>query len=212
MDYLKDPDAIYAKSFAAIRAETDFGAMPADIAGIAERMIHACGMVDLVRDIVFSSDVAHAAAGALSSGASVIADCEMVRSGIIPSLLPAGNEVICRLNDDGVDVQARKERTTRSAAQVALWQPVLAGSVVVVGNAPTALFALLEALDGGAPKPAAILAMPVGFVGAAEAKAALAADPRGVPFLTLQGRRGGSAIASAALNALSKIARSRAAA
>lgn len=212
MDYLKDPTAIYAKSFATIRDEVDFTALPADIADVVERMIHACGMTDLVDDVAFSNDVVRVAMLALQNGAPIITDCKMVRSGIISSLLPTGNEVVCFLNEDSVPDLAHAQKTTRSAAQVALWHEHLAGSIVVIGNAPTALFALLEAIDNGAPKPAAILAAPVGFVGAEESKAELAANPRGVEFLTLKGRRGGSAIASASLNAISKLARDKVAA
>ena len=212
MDYLKDPTAIYAKSFATIRDEVDFAALPADIADVVERMIHACGMVDLAGEVAFSDDVIAVSTRALQNGAPIITDCEMVRSGIIASLLPAGNDVMCFLNEDNVPDLAHSQKTTRSAAQVALWQEQLAGSIVVIGNAPTALFALLEAIDNGAPKPAAILAAPVGFVGAAESKAELAANPRGIPYITLTGRRGGSAIASASLNAISKLARDKVAA
>jgi len=204
MEYLKDPVAIYAKSFAAIREEADFSDLPTDIADVVERMIHACGMCDLAADIAFSDDAVLAAMQALEKGAPIITDCEMVRSGIITSLLPAGNDVLCFLNEESVPDLARREKTTRSAAQVALWQAHLSGSIVVIGNAPTALFALLETLDRGGVKPAAIIAVPVGFVGAAEAKAELAGNSRSIPFITLQGRRGGSAIASAALNAISK--------
>ncbi|MEP4705080.1 MAG: precorrin-8X methylmutase [Hyphomicrobiales bacterium] len=212
MDYLKDPTAIYAKSFATIRDEVDFTALPTDIGDVVERMIHACGMTDLAADVAYSDNVVASATRALQNGAPIITDCEMVRSGIIASLLPTGNEVMCFLNDDQVPSLARHQKTTRSAAQVSLWHEQLVGSIVVIGNAPTALFALLEAIDAGAPKPAAILAAPVGFVGAAESKAELAANPRGVPFITLTGRRGGSAIASASLNALSKLARDKVAA
>ena len=204
MDYLQDPAAIYAQSFATIRQEVDFSKLPTDIAAIAERMIHASGMVDLLDDLAFSHDVARAASAALAGGYPVIADCEMVRSGIIGAFLLPETAVLCFLNDARVPVLARERKTTRSAAQTALWQPHLAGSVVVIGNAPTALFALLEAIDRGGPKPAAIVAAPVGFVGAAESKAELAGHPRGIPFLTLQGRRGGSAMAASALNAIAK--------
>ncbi|MEM8796848.1 MAG: precorrin-8X methylmutase [Pseudomonadota bacterium] len=208
-DYLKDPAAIYAKSFATIRTEVDLTSLPVGIAAMAERAIHACGMVDLAEDLAYSDDVARAAAAALSDGRPILTDCEMVRAGIIRSLLPAENDVLCMLNDDRVPGLARDLRTTRSAAQVGLWEEFVEGSVILIGNAPTALFALLEALDKGMAKPAAILAMPVGFVGAAEAKAALREDPRGVPFFTLLGRRGGSAIACATLNAASQIALER---
>ena len=212
MDYIKDPTAIYAKSFSTIRAEVDFNQYPSDVAMMVERMIHACGMIDLVGDIQYSDDVALSATRAISNGAPIITDCEMVRSGIIAAFLPANNDVLCHLNDETVPSLARREKTTRSAAQVALWKEHIEGAVIVIGNAPTALFALLEVLDQGAPKPAAIIACPVGFVGAAESKAELAANPRGVPFMTVTGRRGGSAIASAAFNAVSKIARDQLAA
>lgn len=212
MDYLKDPAAIYAKSFKTIRGEVDFSSVPQDVASVAERMIHACGMVDLVEDLTFSDDIVRAAGDAIARGAPILCDCEMVRSGVIASLLPQGNEVVCYLNEETVPARAREQATTRSAAQIALWEPMLAGSVVVIGNAPTALFALLEAIDNGAPRPAAIIASPVGFVGAAEAKAELAENPRGVPFITVRGRRGGSAIASAAMNAIAKLAQERLAA
>lgn len=207
MDYIKDPNAIYAKSFATIRMEVDFSRFPASLAAVVERMIHACGMTDLADDIAFSDDVADAATAALNRGAPILTDCEMVRSGIIPSLLPAENSILCHLNDETVPALARREKTTRSAAQISLWEDVIEGAVIVIGNAPTALFALLEALDQGTAKPAALIGCPVGFVGAAEAKAELAGNARGVPFITVTGRRGGSAIASATLNALAKSAR-----
>lgn len=212
MEYLKNPASIYAKSFATIGAEVDFSLWPADIARVLERMIHACGMVDLGHDLAYSADVVSSSGAALQRGAPVICDCEMVRAGIIQSLLPQANDVLSLLNDDAVPTLANSHKTTRSAAQVELWQPLLNGAVVVIGNAPTALFALLEALDLGCEKPAAILAAPVGFVGAEEAKAELSSNSRGVPFLTLNGRRGGSAITSAALNAIAKHVQERAAA
>lgn len=207
MDYIKDPAAIYAKSFSTIRSEVDFSRFPVDVGVMIERMIHACGMIDLIDDVSYSDDVAARSSEALNLGAPIITDCEMVRSGIIQALLPAGNSVLCYLNNDTVPTHARRQKTTRSAAQVALWKEQIEGAVVVIGNAPTALFALLEALDQGCAKPAAIIACPVGFVGAAESKAELVANSRGVPFITVTGRRGGSAIASAAFNAAAKIAR-----
>lgn len=207
MDYLKDPAAIYAKSFSAIRSEVDLSRFPADVGLVVERMIHACGMVDLIEDISYSGDVAVSAADALNRGAPIITDCEMVRSGIINAFLPAGNDVLCYLNDEAVPTLARQGKTTRSAAQIELWKDQIEGAIIVIGNAPTALFALLDAIDQRVAKPAAIIACPVGFVGAAESKAELAAHPRGVPFITVSGRRGGSAIASAAFNAAAKIAR-----
>lgn len=200
MEYVKDPAAIYECSFATIRGEADLGALPADIEPIAVRIIHACGMTDIPASLRYDLQVAAAARAALANGAPVIADCTAVAAGVMTRLLPAENEIVCTLNDARTRAMAEEAGTTRSAAAVTLWAPHLAGAVVVIGNAPTALFALLEALDQGAPKPAAILAFPVGFVGAAESKQALSDDPRGVPYLTLLGRRGGSAMAAAALN------------
>lgn len=202
MDYLRDPQEIYARSFATVRREADLGRLPASLHPLAVRLVHACGMPDLVADLAFSDDAANAGSAALRSGAAVIADCEMVRAGIIASRLPAENELLCTLNDPAVPARAAKCATTRSAAAVDLWDDRLEGAVVAVGNAPTALFRLLERLDAGAPRPALILGFPVGFVGAAESKDELAGNPRGVPFVTLRGRRGGSAMASAAVNAL----------
>jgi len=202
MDYLKDPAEIYARSFAAIRAEADLSGLPAAMEPVVVRLIHACGMTDLVSDLRFDAGVHAAVRQALSAGVPVLADTEMTARAIILSRLPALNEVICTLNDPSVPDLAVKQGTTRSAAAVSLWRARLKGAVVAIGNAPTALFALLEALDAGAPEPAAILAFPVGFVGAAESKVELAENPRGVPFLTLLGRRGGSALAGAAVNAL----------
>lgn len=202
MRYLKDPAAIYAASFAAIRAETDFSGFEPTARPLAERVAHACGMTDIVADLRVSPGLPEAARGALSAGRPVIADCEMVRAGIIARRLPRGNDILCTLNDPRTAELAGAHATTRSAAAVSLWLPELEGAVVVIGNAPTALFALLEVLDGGGPKPAAILGFPVGFVGAAESKAELHADSRGVHYATLLGRRGGSAMASAALNGL----------
>jgi precorrin-8X/cobalt-precorrin-8 methylmutase len=203
MDYLKDPAEIYARSFAAIRAEADLSGLPAALEPVAVRLIHACGMTDLAADLRFDPGVVAAARQSLSAGIPVLADTEMTARAIIRARLPAANEIVCTLNDPSVPDLARKQGTTRSAAAVSLWGERLEGAVVAIGNAPTALFALLEALDDGALKPAAILAFPVGFVGAAESKAELAGNPRGVPFLTLLGRRGGSALAGAAVNALS---------
>jgi len=202
MNYERDPAAIYAQSFATVRAEANLARMPDSLHPVAIRLIHACGMVDVADDLKFSADVAEAGVAALAGGAPILCDCEMVASGIIRRRLPAENEVIVTLNDPRVEMLARKLKTTRSAAAIVLWREHLEGAVVAVGNAPTALFHLLERLDTGWPKPAAILGFPVGFVGAAESKAELAANPRGVPYLALQGRRGGSAMASAAVNAL----------
>jgi len=202
MEYLRDPAEIYARSFAAIRAEADFSALPAALEPIAVRLVHACGMTDLVADLRYDPGIVQAARTALQAGAPVLADTEMTAAAIIRARLPAENAILCTLNEPAVAGLAAAERTTRSAAAVSLWRDRLAGAVVAIGNAPTALFALLELLDKGAPRPAAILAFPVGFVGAAESKAELAENPRGVPFLTLAGRRGGSPLAGAAVNAL----------
>ncbi len=199
-DYLRDPEQITRRSFAIIRRETDVAGLPADLVEVAYRMVHASGMTDLIRDLAWSPDLAGAARGALASGVPVLVDSRMVASGI--SRLPAGNRVICALDAPDLSRRAASASTTRSAAAVDLWRPHLDGAVCVIGNAPTALFRLLELLDDGAPPPAAIIAAPPGFVGASEAKAALARDSRGVPFLTLRGRRGGSAVAAAAVNAL----------
>lgn len=199
--YEKSPKAIYAKSFATVREEADFSRLPQDLHSTAIRLIHACGMVDIVDDLVFSKDVHAAASSAISAGAPIICDVEMVGAGIIRRYL-GGNDIIVTLNDVRTPDLAKTLGTTRSAAAVELWRDYIEGAVVAIGNAPTTLFYLLEKLDEGWPKPAAILGFPVGFVGAAESKAELAANPRGVPFLALQGRRGGSAIASAAVNAM----------
>ena len=202
LEYLKDPQAIYDASFAIVRDEADLAALPASLESVAVRMIHACGMTDITDNLRFNPDVAERAGAALKSGAPVLADCEAVAAAITRDFLPAQNEVICTLNDARTPELAKTNATTRSAAAVSLWEDRLEGAVIVIGNAPTTLFALLELLDEGAVKPAAIIATPVGFVGAAESKAELASNSRGVPFLTLLGRRGGSAMAAAALNAI----------
>jgi precorrin-8X/cobalt-precorrin-8 methylmutase len=204
MDYLRDPEAIYAESFATVRAEADLSHLPLELHEVAIRMIHACGMIDLAADIAADPAVVGAARSALAAGAPVLCDCEMVRSGIIERLLPKRNELVVTLNALEVPALARQLGTTRSAAAVELWRDRLAEAVVVIGNAPTALFHLLELLEQGAPRPAAIIAAPVGFVGAAESKAALATLGHGVPWLTVRGRRGGSAIAAAACNAIAR--------
>jgi precorrin-8X/cobalt-precorrin-8 methylmutase len=201
--YLRDPDAIYAQSFAIIEREADLSRFAGPARDMVIRMIHACGMTDIAGDIRIGGDIAGAAAAALAAGAPIFCDAEAVRSAIIARNLD-GNELIVSLNDPAVPDLALAHGTTRSAAAVDLWRHRLAGAVVVLGNAPTALFRLLELLEAGAPKPAAIIAVPVGFVGAAESKAALAEGNHGVPFVTLLGRRGGSAIAAAALNAIAK--------
>jgi precorrin-8X/cobalt-precorrin-8 methylmutase len=195
-------DYIYRQSFATIRAEANLAAIPAELEKLAVRVIHACGMVDAIDDLRFSPGAAAAGREALAAGAPILCDARMVAEGITRARLPANNRVICTLADASVPERARALGNTRSAAAVELWLPDLAGSVVAIGNAPTALFHLLDLIDAGAPKPALILGFPVGFIGAAESKAMLAADSRGVPFVALQGRRGGSAMAAAAVNAL----------
>ncbi len=202
LDYIRDPAEIYRQSFSTIREEGNLSRFSNGLDALVIRLIHACGMVDLVDDIAFSDGAFDAGAAALAGGAPVLVDVEMVRHGIIRRLLPADNEVICLLNDGRVRPKAEEIGNTRSAAQVDLWDEHLAGAVVAIGNAPTALFRLLERIDAGAPKPALILGMPVGFVGAAESKDALIADSRGIPYIAVRGRRGGSAMASAAVNAL----------
>jgi precorrin isomerase len=204
IDYLRNGDEIYRQSFAIIRAEARLDLLPADLAHVAVRLIHACGMTDIVHDLAASPDAVQAGRTALRAGAPVLCDTRMVAEGITRSRLPANNAVLCTLQHADVPVIAARLGNTRSAAALELWRPHLAGAVVAIGNAPTALFRLLELFDEGACKPALIIGVPVGFVGAAEAKVALAANSRGVPFLTLHGRRGGSAIAAAAVNALAR--------
>lgn len=201
-DYIRDGAAIYRQSFATIRAEADLSALPDDIKPVAVRVIHACGMVDAAQDLMFSPDVAAAARNALRVGAAILCDSEMVAHGVTRARLPAGNAVVCTLRDPAVPDLATRIANTRSAAALDLWGERLGGAVVAIGNAPTALFHLLEMIAAGAPKPAAILGFPVGFVGAMESKDALAGNPFGVPYLAIRGRRGGSAMAAAAVNAL----------
>lgn len=200
--YEKDGPAIYRQSFATIRAEADLSGLPADVSQVAVRMIHACGMVDLVRDLAFTPDVVTRAREALRAGAPILCDVAMVASGVTRRRLPAGNEVVCTLSDPAVPGLAAELGTTRSAAALELWRDRLDGAVVAVGNAPTALFRLLELIEEGAPRPAAVIGVPVGFIGAAESKDATAAHPSGLDHLIVRGRRGGSAIAAAALNAI----------
>ena len=202
LDYIRDGQEIYRRSFATIRAEADLSAIPADMEKLAVRVIHACGMVDIVSDLAFSPGAGAAGRAALHAGAPILCDARMVAEGITRPRLPKNNRVICTLHDDGVPDLAQALGNTRSAAALEHWRVHLEGSVVVIGNAPTALFYLLEMLDAGAPKPALIIGMPVGFIGAAESKEALAADSRGVPYVVVRGRRGGSAMAVAAVNAL----------
>jgi len=204
IDYLRDGAAIYERSFAIIRAEADLSGLSAEEASIAVRMIHACGLVNLVAHMEFADGVVAAARRALAAGAAILCDSEMVAHGITRARLPAGNPVICTLRDARVAALAAQLGTTRSAAALDLWTDRLAGAIVAIGNAPTALFRLMELLDAGAPWPAAIIGIPVGFVGAMEAKRALANEPRGIPFITVHGRAGGSAITAAAINALAR--------
>ena len=200
--YERDPIAIYAASFATVRREARLQRFGPGIEALAVRLIHACGMVEVADRLVFSARAYEAGHAALRAGAPVLCDCEMVAAGIVRRALPADNKVVVSLNDAGVRARAAEIGNTRSAAAVELWRDRLAGAVVAIGNAPTALFHLLELLDQGWPKPALILGFPVGFVGAAESKAELAGDSRGCEFVALSGRRGGSAMASAAVNAL----------
>jgi precorrin-8X/cobalt-precorrin-8 methylmutase len=201
--YLRDGAEIYRRSFAVIRAEADLALVPPDLEPAAVRMIHACGMVDLVDDLAWSEGVGLTIRSALRDGAVVLTDSVMLADGVTRRRLPADNEVSCVLRDPSVVAHARDHGTTRSAAAVDAWRDRLGGAVVAIGNAPTALFRLLEmVLSGRAPRPAAIIGVPVGFVGAAESKRALSDEPHGVPWLTVHGRRGGSAIAAAAVNAL----------
>lgn len=202
MSYVKDGAAIYRESFAIIRGEADLSSFTPELARIVVRMIHACGMTDLPRDVRASADAASVGVRALLAGAPILCDATMVADGITRSRLPRNNEVICTLRAERTADLAASLRTTRSAAAVELWRERLAGSIVVIGNAPTALFHLLDILGDGAPRPALIIGIPVGFVGAAESKIALATNRLGIPFLTVSGRRGGSAIAAAAVNAL----------
>jgi precorrin-8X/cobalt-precorrin-8 methylmutase len=201
-EYVRDGAEIYRRSFATIRAEADLSTLPPDLVPVAVRMIHACGQVDLVDDLAFSPGVVTAARTALRAGAPILCDAEMVAAGVTRARLPAGNDVVCTLRDPRVPALAQQRGTTRSAAALELWRDRLEGAVVAVGNAPTALFHLLDMLDAGAPRPAAVLGIPVGFVGAAESKDALARTD--LEHLVVRGRRGGSAITAAALNALAE--------
>ena len=203
-DYIRDGTAIYEKSFAIIRAEAELSRFSADQADVAIRMIHACGLVEAAEAFHFSPDFVSAGRKALTGGAPILCDAEMVAHGVTRARLPADNAVICTLRDPRTPALAQETGNTRSAAAIRLWLDRMAGSVVAIGNAPTALFYLLELLRDGAPKPAAILGMPVGFVGAAESKDALAENSYGVPFAIVRGRLGGSAMTAAALNSLAR--------
>lgn len=203
-DYMKDGTAIYEKSFAIIRAEADLSRFSEAESDVAVRMIHAAGLIEAAQHFVFSPGLVGAARAALKAGAPIFCDAEMVARGVTAARLPAENDVICTLRDPRTPEIAREIDNTRSAAAIRLWLDRMAGSVVAIGNAPTALFYLLELLRDGAPKPAAILGMPVGFVGAAESKDALAENSYGVPFAIVRGRLGGSAMTAAALNSLAR--------
>src|SRR5258705_6499006 len=204
LDYIRDGARIYERSFAIIRAEADLSRFSTGEADIVVRMIHACGCVEVTGHIAFGAGLVDAARAALARGAPILCDSEMVAHGVTRARLPAKNDVVCILHDPRAARLADELHTTRSAAALELWRGRLDGALIAIGNAPTALFRLLEMLDAGAPKPAAILGIPVGFVGAAEAKDALVEDARGVPFLTVLGRMGGSAMAAAAVNALAR--------
>ena len=201
-EYERDGAEIYRRSFATIRAEAALDGLPADVAQVAVRMIHACGMTDLVADLAWSPNVVKNARAALQNGAPILCDAQMVAAGVTRRRLPADNEVICTLRDPRVPVLAEQIGNTRSAAALELWGGKLEGAVVAIGNAPTALFYLLDMIESGAPRPAAIVGGPVGFIGAAESKEALIEHPSGLDYLVVRGRRGGSAITAAALNAI----------
>ena len=200
IEYIRDGAEIYRRSFATIRAEADLTRFPADVSRVVVRMIHACGMVDLAADVAYSPDVIVKAQAALQAGAPILCDAQMVSSGITRTRLPAGNDVICTLSDPAVVQIAARIGNTRSAAAIDLWLDRLDGAVVAIGNAPTTLFRLLDLIADGAPRPAAIIGVPVGFIGAAESKQALAATS--LEHLVVHGRRGGSAMAVAAVNAI----------
>jgi precorrin-8X/cobalt-precorrin-8 methylmutase len=203
MSYEKDGAEIYRQSFATIRAESDLARFPAGLDRVVVRMIHACGMVDLAADVAFSAGVHDAAYDALQAGAPILCDAHMVASGVTRTRLPKDNEVVCTLRDARVPELAKHLGTTRSAAAVEFWRDHLEGAVVAIGNAPTALFHLLDLIAAGGPRPAAVLGIPVGFIGAAESKEALMGS--GLEHLVVRGRRGGSAIAAAAVNALATV-------
>lgn len=201
VDYIKDPAEIYRQSFATVEREAGLDGLPLEMRPIATRLIHSCGMIDAIDDLEFSKHAVSAGKDALMNGCPVYTDVEMVKTGIIERLLPAENKLICTLNDEPVPDHAKAIGNTRSAAAVDFWNN-LEGSIVVVGNAPTALFRLLERIEEGASKPALIIGIPVGFIGAVESKQALSQNTLGIEFITVHGRRGGSAMASSVLNAL----------
>lgn len=207
--YLREPAAIYRASFAAIRKEAAIDRLPSDLQPVAVRLIHACGMTDIIDDLAYRDDVISAAQTSLKASRAILTDATMVAAGIQKQRLLWGNDILCTLHYDETSVRAKTQGITRSAAAVDLWRPHLEGAIVAIGNAPTALFRLLELLDEGAPRPAVILGFPVGFIGAAESKDALVEkavnDPSMPPFIALRGRRGGSALAAAAVNALLRL-------
>ncbi len=206
LDYIRDPAEIYRQSFETVEREADLSAFSPSMKKVATRLIHSCGMVDILDDLAFSRDAAEAGVSALSKGAAVYCDVEMVKAGIIERTLPSPSRLVCTLNDRRAGHHGKESNNTRSAAGVDFWDD-LAGSICVIGNAPTALFRLLERIDEGAPKPALIIGIPVGFIGAAESKLELAVNPRGCEFITVHGRRGGSAMASSVVNALAFLAK-----
>ncbi len=201
-NYIRDPAKIYARSFEIIRSETDLSSIPKDAQDIAVRIIHSCGMPEIVSELMITEDFTSAARKALANKRPILVDVEMVHHGIIARQLPEGVELICTLNDPRAREIGISQSITRTAAATQLWKENLEGSIVVIGNAPTALFALLEMIDAGSANPACIVGFPVGFVGAAESKQELIANPRGLPFATIKGRKGGSAMASSVINAL----------
>ena len=204
INYIRDGEEIYRQSFAIIRSEANLQNLSPELVSVAVRLIHTCGMTDIINDLAASPTAVIAAQTAMLTGCPILCDSQMVAAGITRQRLPASNPVICTLNAPEVPTLAQQLKNTRSAAALQLWHEYLAGAVVAIGNAPTALFHLLEMLNEGAPKPAIILGFPVGFVGATESKAALVANRQSIPFITLHGRRGGSAMAAAAVNALAK--------
>lgn len=201
-DYIRDAGEIYRQSFATIRAESDLSRFPEDVARVVVRLIHTCGQVDLTEHIAFTPAVVSATHAALAAGAPILCDSSMVAAGITAARLPAGNEVVSLVADPGAADLARRRSTTRSAAGVELWADRMAGAVLAIGNAPTALFRLLELIDDGVPAPVSVLGGPVGFVGSAQSKQGLIDNPRGMDYLVVLGRRGGSAMAAAAVNAI----------
>lgn len=202
LDYIKNGQEIYNRSFATIRAEAKLDNIPVDLEKLVVRVIHACGMVDIVDDIAFSKGAGIIGRNALKDGCSILCDAKMVAEGITRRRLPANNRVICTLDDQSVPAHAKEIQNTRSAAAVDLWKPYLKNSIVVIGNAPTALFHLLDLIEQGLEKPILIIGFPVGFVGAKESKIALASNDFSIPYIVVHGRRGGSAMAAAAINAL----------